>query len=108
MSGAADVPAMPDATPDLLGEPFRLDSITEVPAPSGGEGVWHRYVIVQGINTINGLRAGTHSEVSIEIESMVARLNERFQKGQPAPAGSYSRGRRKIAVPGPGPAGPSS
>ena len=78
-------------TPDLLGEPFRLDSIDEVAAPSGGDGVWQRYVIVQGTNTINGMRAGTRSEVSLEIESMVARLNERFRKGQPGPVVGAAR-----------------
>ena len=39
-----------DATPDLLGVPFRIDSIVEAPAPEGSKGVWHRYVIVQGTN----------------------------------------------------------
>ena len=60
-----------DQARDFLGEPFRLHSIVEVPAPEGSEGVWQQYVIVQGINTINGLRPGTRSEVSVQIESMV-------------------------------------
>jgi hypothetical protein len=67
---------------DLLGEPFRLDSISDVPAPEGGEGVWQQYVIVQGANTIIGLRAGTRSEVTLQVEGMVERLNERFRKGK--------------------------
>ena len=71
---------------DLLGEPFRLDSIRDVPAPEGGEGVWQQYVIVQGTNTIIGLRAGTRSEVSLQVEGMVERLNERFRKGKVPPA----------------------
>lgn len=71
-----------DQARDFLGEPFRLHSIVEVPAPEGSEGVWQQYVIVQGINTINGLRPGTRSEVSVQIESMVEHLNERFRKGK--------------------------
>jgi hypothetical protein len=84
-------PVTLDPGQDLLGEPFRLDSITEVPAPEGGEGIWHHYVIVQGTNTINGLRAGTHAEVSVEVELMVERLNERFRKGKTPLGGGYSR-----------------
>ncbi len=72
-----------DPARDFLGEPFRLRSIVEVPAPEGSEGVWQQYVIVQGNNTINGLRAGTRSEVSVQIGSMVEHLNERFRKGKP-------------------------
>ena len=99
----------PDPSQDLLGQPFRLDSIAEVPAPEGGEGTWHRYVIVQGTNTINGLRAGTHAEVSVQVEMMVERLNERFRKGKTPLGGGYSRkpppqvGRPKTAS-GPPPA----
>jgi hypothetical protein len=84
---------------DLLGEPFRLDSISDVPAPEGGEGVWQQYVIVQGTNTIKGLRAGTRSEVSLQVEVMVERLNERFRKGKapladgPGRKPSYRAGR---------------
>lgn len=78
-----------DATPDLLGVPFRIDSIVEAPAPEGSKGVWHRYVIVQGTNRIDGLRAGTHSEVSLHVEGVVAHLNERFRKGKSGAADSY-------------------
>jgi hypothetical protein len=80
-----------DPARDLLGEPFRLDSISEVPAPEGGEGVWQRYVIVQGTNTINGLRAGTRAEVSAQVESLVERLNERFRKGKAGLVGTPDR-----------------
>jgi hypothetical protein len=72
-----------DQACDFLGEPFRLHSIVEVPAPEGSEGEWQQYVIIQGINTITGLRAGTRSEVSVQIEGMVEHLNERFRKGKP-------------------------
>ena len=80
-----------DQARDFLGEPFRLHTIVEVPAPEGSEGVWQQYVIVQGINTINGLRPGTRSEVSVQIESMVEHLNERFRKGQARLVGSPGR-----------------
>jgi hypothetical protein len=78
-----------NATLDLLGEPFRVESIVEAPAPLGSEGVWHRYIIVQGTNRIDGLRAGTHSEVSLHVEGLVAQLNERFRKGKAGSADSY-------------------
>lgn len=91
MTGAAGDVVLPGSTRDLLGEPFRLDSISEVPAPEGAEGLWQQYVIVQGTNTIKGLRAGTHAEVNLQVESMVERLNERFRKSQTGLAGSTGR-----------------
>ena len=56
MTGSQGDSETADQARDFLGEPFRLHSIVEVPAPEGIEGVWQQYVIVQGINTINGLR----------------------------------------------------
>jgi hypothetical protein len=91
MIGPQDEREAAEQAPDFLGEPFRLHSIVEVPAPEGGEGVWQKYVIVQGINTINGLRPGTRSEVSVQIESMVEHLNERFRKGKAGLVGSPAR-----------------
>ena len=82
---------LPGTSRDLLGEPFRLDSISEVAAPEGAEGLWQQYVIIQGTNTIKGLRAGTHAEVNVQVESMVERLNERFRKSQTGLAGSTGR-----------------
>ena len=60
--------------------PFRLASITETTPPDGSEGIWHRYVIAQGANTITGMRSGTRVEISLQLENMVERLNERFGK----------------------------
>jgi hypothetical protein len=57
--------------------PFKLDSISTAVAPSGATGVWHRYVISQGPNTITGIRAGTQAEVSVLLDEMIARLNDR-------------------------------
>jgi len=91
LTGVAGDAVLPGPTRDLLGEPFRLDSISEVPAPEGAEGLWQQYVIVQGTNTIKGLRAGTHAEVNLQVESMVERLNERFRKSQTGLAGSTGR-----------------
>jgi hypothetical protein len=62
--------------------PFCLESVDEVPAPEGQEGVWQRYVITQGANTIVGMRAGVHSEVSALLAQYVERLNLRFSKQQ--------------------------
>jgi hypothetical protein len=89
--GAAGDAVLPGPMRDLLGEPFRLDSISEVPAPDGAEGLWQQYVIVQGTNTIKGLRAGTRAEVNVQVESMVERLNERFRKSQTGLTGSTGR-----------------
>ena len=68
------------ASAAILDSPFRLDSLEAVPAPLGCEGLWQRYVITQGTNTIVGMRAGTHSEVSVILTHYVERLNERFAK----------------------------
>jgi hypothetical protein len=57
--------------------PFKLESIAKATAPGGADGIWHRYVISQGTNTIEGVRAGTHAEVAILVHDMVERLNER-------------------------------
>jgi hypothetical protein len=58
--------------------PFQVESISQAPAPKGESGVWHRYIISQGMaNTITGLRAGTHAEVVVIVGDIVQRLNER-------------------------------
>ena len=62
--------------------PFRLESVDEVAAPEGQDGVWQRYVITQGANTIVGMRAGLHSEVTLLLGQYVERLNMRFAKLQ--------------------------
>lgn len=57
--------------------PFKLESIAKAAAPGGAAGVWHSYVISQGTNMIEGVRAGTHAEVTTLLNDMVERLNER-------------------------------
>lgn len=60
------------------GEPYEIESIRRVKAPPDTEGAdWHRYIIVQGNNTINGYRKGNLQEVTIEVEELVAQLNQR-------------------------------
>jgi hypothetical protein len=68
------------ASREILETPFRLDVIEEVAAPDGCEGVWQRYVIVQGENTIVGTRAGNEREVKAAVLDFVERLNLRFAK----------------------------
>jgi hypothetical protein len=77
-------------TPDI---PFQLTSVDETPAPAGCEGVWQRYVITQGANTIVGVRSGVHEEVNAIATDLVGRLNQRFAKAAPAPKFSRARGR---------------
>jgi hypothetical protein len=65
------------ATETVLELPFKVDSIFKTTAPSGTEGTWHSYVISQGANTITGTRVGTQAEVTMLLQEMVERLNER-------------------------------
>ncbi|MET0535885.1 MAG: hypothetical protein ABW171_16835 [Steroidobacter sp.] len=68
---------MKSATEMLLEVPFQLASLTPADAPTGAEGTWFRYVIMQGTNEITGLRAGSRPEVQRLVDEMVERLNER-------------------------------
>ena len=71
-----------DSAHEALQAPFCLATLDEVAAPEGCEGVWHRYVITQGTNTIVGMRCGGQSEVTLMVNSIVQRLNLRFAKRQ--------------------------
>jgi hypothetical protein len=64
-------------TETVLELPFKVDSISRTSAPKGTEGLWHSYVISQGPNTIAGIRTGTQAEVTVLLQEMVERLNER-------------------------------
>jgi hypothetical protein len=68
------------STSSLAQAPFQLESVDEVTAPEGQQGVWQRYVITQGTNRIVGMRAGAHAEVSLLLAQHVERLNLRFAK----------------------------
>jgi hypothetical protein len=70
-------------TLDVVDAPFRVDLISEVPAPDGSSEIWHQYVISQGANTITGLRPGARVEVVSQLEEMVTRLNLRRMGKKP-------------------------
>ena len=74
------------ATRSVVTAPFQLDSLEEAPAPAGQDGVWSRYVITQGSNTIVGMRSGVRNDVSIAVRDIVAGLNLRFPTRAPGPA----------------------
>jgi len=58
--------------------PYEIQSVRRAEPPSGAEGPdWHRYVITQGSNTINGCRQGDLKVVTEAVEEIVAQLNER-------------------------------
>ena len=60
------------------GGSFVLESIQNAQPPAGAEGSgWHRYVITQGNNTIVGHRQGSTTSVTLAIEKIMLRLNER-------------------------------
>ena len=71
----------PKACETLLA-PFRIDTIQEIDAPAGCDGVWQRYVITQGTNTIVGMRSGARSDVNQVLNEIVEQLNLRFAKQQ--------------------------
>jgi len=70
-------------TTAVLEVPFRVDEISEVPAPDGSGEIWQQYVISQGANTITGLRPGARVDVASQLEEMVARLNQRRMGKKP-------------------------
>ncbi len=69
-------------TSEAVLAPFRLDTLQQIDAPAGCEGIWHRYVIIQGTNTITGMRCGSEQDVSRALDDMVQRLNSRFARAQ--------------------------
>ena len=64
---------------------FELTSVVPVDAPNGSEGLWHRYVIKQGTNTITGLRSGTRLELDAQLRDMVEKLNQRASQHRAKP-----------------------
>lgn len=62
----------------MFEEEYRVDSVKPSDPPSGMTGTdWHRYVIVQGSNSIHGYRPGSRRAVMTAVEEIVAQLNER-------------------------------
>lgn len=65
--------------PDLP-DPYEIVSIRSADAPNGATGVdWHRYEICQGHNQIVGFRTGDFETVTLAVERIVLRLNDRRQ-----------------------------
>jgi len=60
---------------------YEIVSVRRAVPPPGTEGSnWHRYVIAFGGNkTIKGCRKGNLSVVTVAVEELVARLNERHR-----------------------------
>ena len=57
---------------------YEIVSVRRAEPPRGAEGSdWHRYVIAQGTNTINGWRQGNLEAVTRVVEEFVTQLNER-------------------------------
>ena len=59
-------------------EDYEIVSVepTDPPGDMVGTG-WHRYIIMQGKNTIRGYQRGNIKAVRRAVEEIVARLNER-------------------------------
>jgi len=75
---------------------YQLKSIDPVTTPEGGEGTWYRYVIVQGVSEITGMRPGDYKQVDMAVREMVDRLNERSagkntKKTNPVPVKTESK-----------------
>ena len=77
--------------PPVLDDPYVVVSVKRSETPPGAEGTdWHRYVIVQGKNKINGYRQGSREDVTEAVTEIAARLNERR---------AGKRGRVKLTAP---------
>jgi len=74
-----------DNQSSLLESAFHLDSVSQVPDPTGGDAPWYRYIISQGPNaenTITGTKSGSLNEVHDQLREMIDKLNYRFGKLQ--------------------------
>lgn len=59
-------------------EDYGIVSVEPVDPPGDTAGTgWHCYVIEQGKNTIRGYRRGNIQSVTLAVEEIVARLNQR-------------------------------
>ncbi len=64
--------------PPAIPQHYRIVSLQRSKPPKGFEGSkWHRYVIGQGANTIQGYRQGEIGAVRSAVELLVAQMNER-------------------------------
>jgi hypothetical protein len=84
----------------LDAEPFALKSIAKSPPPEGVDtDNWHRYVIIQGKNTIVGQLQGTKASTERAVLEIIERLNER-RRGKTGRV-QLSPGRKKKGTPPP-------
>lgn len=62
----------------MIDDNYEIVSVepTDPPADTVGTG-WHCYTIQQGENTIRGFKRGDFQVVTLAVEEIVARLNER-------------------------------
>jgi len=82
----------------LDAEPFALKSIAKSPPPEGVDTQnWHRYVIIQGKNTIVGQLQGTKASTERAVLEIIDRLNER-RRGKSGRV-QLSPGRKKKGTP---------
>jgi hypothetical protein len=82
----------------LDAEPFALKSITKSAPPEGVDtDNWHRYVIIQGKNTIVGQLQGTKASTERAVLEIIERLNER-RRGKTGRV-QLSPGRKKKGTP---------
>ncbi len=90
---------VPATKPNPLdAEPFALKSITKSAPPEGVDTEnWHRYVIIQGKNTIVGQLQGTKASTERAVLEIIERLNER-RRGKTGRV-QLSPGRKKKGTP---------
>lgn len=74
----SSLPELQQSMIALNEEDYEIVSVepTDPPRDMVGTG-WHRYIIVQGSNTIRGYQRGNIKAVRRAVEEIVARLNER-------------------------------
>ncbi len=62
----------------MITDDYEIVSIESADPPGDTVGTgWHRYVIIQGKNTIRGYQRGSTKAVRRAVEDIVVRLNER-------------------------------
>jgi len=64
-----------------MGQPYEIISVRRAKPPPGAAGSnWHRYVIAfKGTNTIRGCREGNLEAVTMKVEEIIVKLNERHR-----------------------------
>jgi hypothetical protein len=62
-------------------EKYRVMTVTEIAPPEGMTGMWHHYIIGEGLSRIDGKRPGTLQAVTQHAEAVAERLNLRAATG---------------------------